>query len=420
MDSPKSISADWRFTVRTKLGLHVTLLIAGIAAFILLYFPGQLEREAMRAMEEKANSMARMAAYSSASGLDFEDVDAVRDALEGVRQNPDFVYAIVRDQSGRIFASMGEHSGLDEDWNVGVAADVRDDDLLRVEVPILAFGREIGRLSLGLSLENVRKQVTESRTSVLLLTLAVFVTGMIAVLGISAVIMGPLSEISRTAEAISNGDLSRRVWIASRDEFGVLGTAFNVMLEHVEDRTLALESEVSDRRLAEEALQHSEKRLAFILAASPAIIYTCRYDGSKAPEPTFVSRNVREVLGYEPEECLGDPMWWSKGLHPKDFSRTQENASHLTKDGRVTHEYRFRHKDGSYRWIQDTVRLVLDVSGRPEEMIGSWVDVTDRKDLEFEALAAQEELEAQRAGSMRSDRLRSLGEMAAGIAHELN
>ena len=45
-------------------------------------------------------------------------------------------------------------------------------------------------------------------------------------------------------------------------------------------------------------------------------------------------------------------------------------------------EYRFRHRDGHYVWIQDTFKVVPDEAGKPYEIVGSWADITDRKQVE--------------------------------------
>jgi PAS domain S-box-containing protein len=389
MNTPKILAADSKFSVRAKLGLLVTLLIGCIATFILLYFPQKLEQEALRAVEEKANSLAMMAAFSVATGLHFDDVNDVLKALDAVRQNPDFVYVAVHDEQGRSFAAIGKHGdGVMDDPSSYPGLRV-EKNLLRTDVPILVSGSEIGRLYLGLSLKQVRNQVAESRSSILYLTLGIFVTGLGAVIAISKVIVGPLSEMAHTAEAISNGDLSSRVAIGSHDELGILARAFNVMLGHIEDRTSSLEREITDRRQAEEALQDSENRLVFILAASPAIIYTYRLDGKGTADPTFVSRNIEKVLGYDPDEFLHNPTWWMSRIHPEDLAQTQSTNSRLMEDGYVALEYRFKHTDGSYRWIQDNVKLAYDGTGQPLELVGSWVDVTDRKELEITAQAAE-------------------------------
>ena len=84
----------------------------------------------------------------------------------------------------------------------------------------------------------------------------------------------------------------------------------------------------------------------------------------------------------------------------------------------MTMEGLHRRKDGATFPVE--IRLGLIESGSAEYVLALARDISDRKEAEEAKSRAEEELETQRSLSMRSDRLRSLGEMAAGIAHELN
>ena len=56
-------------------------------------------------------------------------------------------------------------------------------------------------------------------------------------------------------------------------------------------------------------------------------------------------------------------------------------------------EYRFRHRDGHYIWIQDTFSVTHDADGKPKEIVGSWADVSDRKRVEAELKKLAEQVE---------------------------
>lgn len=123
----------------------------------------------------------------------------------------------------------------------------------------------------------------------------------------------------------------------------------------------------------------TEKRFRHILSASPAIIYACQADDFKA---TFVSDNITAKFGYTIEECLENPDFWVENLHPEDRERILEHHNKILTSGHFDQEYRFRKKNGEYLWIHDVVRLVKDENNRPLEIVGSWLDVSDRKKAE--------------------------------------
>ena len=132
-------------------------------------------------------------------------------------------------------------------------------------------------------------------------------------------------------------------------------------------------------------------RLQFLLAASPAILYTTRASGDFAC--TFVSENLRAIMGYTPKEMTTDPKSWPDRLHPEDAPRVFEEMPPLIEHGRGTVEYRFRHRDGHYIWIQDTFRVVKDEAGRPSELVGAWADITGRKEIETELSGTRQRLQ---------------------------
>ena len=74
-------------------------------------------------------------------------------------------------------------------------------------------------------------------------------------------------------------------------------------------------------------------RLQFLLAASPAILYTTRASGDFAC--TFVSENLRAIMGYTPKEMTTDPKSWPDRLHPEDAPRVFEEMPPLIEHGRA-------------------------------------------------------------------------------------
>lgn len=120
------------------------------------------------------------------------------------------------------------------------------------------------------------------------------------------------------------------------------------------------------------------------------MIYSFKASGDFAP--TFVSANIEALLGYAPREYLENANFWSERVHPEDLKRVESEIARQLKNGKHVLEYRFRRKDGSYCWVSDEQRVVRDEKGDPVEVIGSWSDITARKQVEEAAAAARERL----------------------------
>ena len=152
-----------------------------------------------------------------------------------------------------------------------------------------------------------------------------------------------------------------------------------------------LEAFEAERKTIASELKGTRQRLQYLLAVSPAIIYTTKASGDYAC--TFVSANLRIIMGYKPEEMTTDPKGWPDHLHPNDASRVLSEMLPLISRGGGTVEYRFRHGDGHYIWIQDTFKVIYDDGGKPLELVGAWADITQLKHAEQIGLEANEELQ---------------------------
>lgn len=145
----------------------------------------------------------------------------------------------------------------------------------------------------------------------------------------------------------------------------------------VVQRALAETSLRVQRGLAEEELHRVSEQLTRLLVASPAVIYSAAADGRFSA--TFISENVHAQLGYQPHEFVEESGFWLDHIHAEDRERVQEEHSRLFEIGEHVLVYRFRHRDGSWRWLEDNRKLSGFEGGRPPEIVGFLVDITERK-----------------------------------------
>jgi len=166
-------------------------------------------------------------------------------------------------------------------------------------------------------------------------------------------------------------------------------------------------------------------RLRYLIDNTPAIIYCTVPSGDF--KMTFVSNNAYHVLGYRPEEMLADPNFWFDHIHPDDAPNIFSSLALVFTEGQRAYEYRFRASDGAYLWMHDTLRLIRDEHGAPLEVMGSLTDITARKHMEVALQAKGEEqqrlivkLRDAHEQLLQAEKMASIGQLAAGIAHEIN
>ena len=95
-----------------------------------------------------------------------------------------------------------------------------------------------------------------------------------------------------------------------------------------------------------QAVAHAH--LSRLLNASPAVIY-CRQAANNY-QPTFVSESIRQLFDVTPKEYFESPDLWRQRVHPEDVDRLAAWVAETFDGGERSIEYRYRRKDGTYRW----------------------------------------------------------------------
>jgi PAS domain S-box-containing protein len=156
--------------------------------------------------------------------------------------------------------------------------------------------------------------------------------------------------------------------------------------------------DVTAREEAEKIMRHVHEELEQLLAHSPAVIYRLRIEGEKIL-PEVVSDNVERFLGVSASEAASEG-WWQSSLHPDEREEVPATFTKALRRDHFKMEYRLRHKDGSYRWVEDNVRVLRDASAQPASIVGVWTDITERKQAEKEL----RESEARLRGALQFNR----------------
>lgn len=168
--------------------------------------------------------------------------------------------------------------------------------------------------------------------------------------------------------------------------------------------------DITRRKKAIEALHQTKEQLALLLESLPIVAFTSRAGGDFGI--TYVSSGIEEITGYPRERFTGDPTFWAEHISGEDGRRILDELPVLLETGRYRCEYRFRTADGSYRWFDDTRRLVRSPNGDSSHIAGTWRDVTEEKRLRSEADYRLQQV-------VMADKLASLGQVVAGVAHEV-
>lgn len=161
------------------------------------------------------------------------------------------------------------------------------------------------------------------------------------------------------------------------------------------ESVLGITRDLTDRKLAEDALQKSGERFRQLVELVPDILYRAELPDFHA---SFISPAVERILGFTPKEWESDPQLWLRQLHEDDRARVLlEVKSALTHADHFVVRYRLWHKDGRIlRWFEDRGRVERAHNGRPAMIFGVLTDITEhvradeairQREQEFRALA---------------------------------
>ena len=142
-------------------------------------------------------------------------------------------------------------------------------------------------------------------------------------------------------------------------------------------------TDITERKLSEEALRESEERLRLSLQAANQGLYDLNIQTGAA----IVNREYAQMLGYDPESFVETNTAWIERLHPDDRGITTkaytDYINGLTPEYRV--EFRQKMRDGNWKWIFSLGKVVeYSAEGKPQRMLGTHTDITERKQAEAE------------------------------------
>jgi len=140
-----------------------------------------------------------------------------------------------------------------------------------------------------------------------------------------------------------------------------------------------LNTDIDDRKKAEEALQSNERKLSLIINTMPTLAWSARPDGSA----DFFNQHYLDYIGLPSEKLLG---WgWTVAVHPEDFSALIETWRSTMSAGKPAEgEARLRRFDGEHRWFLFRANPMRDESGEIVKWYGTNTDINDRKRAEAE------------------------------------
>lgn len=212
--------------------------------------------------------------------------------------------------------------------------------------------------------------------------LALFLAVTVAIFMLNSIV-NPILKLNAAVQNDTLGNLDILKNSKGTDEIGELAVSLNKMdtdlkksRKEMEEHNRTLEQKVIERT---DELAKNNDQLQVLMQSSSSILFRVKTDADFTV--LYTSENVKQILGYSVAEMFVK-HFWASNLHPEDAPGTYEELAEVFESGFVSLQYRFKHKDGSWRWMQAEMKCLFDAEGKPTELIGNWWDITNQKEIQ--------------------------------------
>jgi PAS domain S-box-containing protein len=317
--------------------------------------------------------------------------DSIKRFLEGIEvKSPEKIVLLKRMREGHkdiknIFSQMVENYEGHGDEKEGISQELNEMLVGNLETKSRSMVSDAYQLA---EISSTRLIASQQKTYLLVLLSSLTIVVVVATVSFSIYsgVVKPIGKLHEGTEIIGAGNLDYKVGTMAKDEVGQLSRAFDQMTIQLKESFTRLEKEITERKLAEEALRESEKKYRELVDNALVGIYMTGLNG----EIIFANKALAKMYEFEsPEEMMSSSI----------LSRYKNNENRkvlietLKKEGEVNN-YELEHLTKSGK----TINILLSATFEANVLSGMVMDITKRNQAEEEIRRLNAELEQRVVG----------------------
>jgi len=370
-------------SVRTQiLALTVGVVVCAVVSLSVLT-SRQMSDQLEDHLEEKSLSIHCILASNIGPGIEFNDLNYIEDVARGAFGDSDIFMISVFDmdkqkiyeRTSNLYKGSIKSDSLPDISFTNSTQATSHSDLLLVDGNIHSASGRTGWIRIVVSTRAVANRIASNNAVIAFVALLAISILFLVTWVFSNRIVRPIKSFVIATNRVSLGQLDKTVEIGRfHRDFLPLASAYNKMQsdlsfafdeltrmneeleERVEQRTQELKSEIEDRKLAQLSIEENERRFRSLIENGNDIITILDIAGTIL----YASPSIESILGYSSEELLGNNVF--DLIHEEDRDSSSRAFDGLIKDASSTAmcECRYRHKDGSWRYLEASGRNLVN------------------------------------------------------------